>query len=263
MDNLALKLILTPALIGSASLVGRRWGPGVSGWLVAIPFTSGPIVFFLALNQGLAFAATTVSGTLAGAVSQAAFCLAYAWLASRYPWPQSVVAGSLGFVASTAALQQLTLPLGPLFLTVILALSVAFRLMPPQAPPVSSSERIAPRWDIPARMIVATIFVLLLTGIAPTIGPRLTGLLAPFPLYAAILTVFAHRLQGPGHAVEVLRGLLLGLFAFAGFFFVLATLIERVSLIWAFTAAIMVALMVQAGAFYILRWTALSDAPRP
>jgi hypothetical protein len=37
MDSLALKLVLTPALIGIASLVGRRWGPTVSGWLVRYP----------------------------------------------------------------------------------------------------------------------------------------------------------------------------------------------------------------------------------
>ncbi len=262
MDFLALKLILTPTLIGSASLVGRRWGPTVSGWLVAIPFTSAPIVFFLALNQGVAFAAATVGGTLAGAISQAAFCLAYAWVALRYPWPPSVVAGSLGFVASTVVLQQLTLPAAPLFLAVALALGVAYRLMPPQARTAASSARSAPRWDIPARMTVATTFVLLLTGLAPTIGPRLTGLLAPFPLYATILAVFAHRLQGAGSAVKVLRGLILGLFAFAGFFFVLAMLIERVSLGWAFAAALGVALMFQAGALSILRRTVFGDAPQ-
>jgi hypothetical protein len=38
MDSLALKFVLTPALIGLASLVGRHWGPTVSGWLVGLPF---------------------------------------------------------------------------------------------------------------------------------------------------------------------------------------------------------------------------------
>src|SRR5207244_5950081 len=53
-----------------------------------------------------------------------------------------------------------------------------------------------PRWDIPARMAVTTGLVLLLTSLAPAVGPRLAGLLATFPLYAAILTVFAHDLEG-------------------------------------------------------------------
>ena len=43
MDSFVLKLVLTPTLIGAASLAGRRWGPAVSGWLVGFPFTSAPI----------------------------------------------------------------------------------------------------------------------------------------------------------------------------------------------------------------------------
>ena len=55
----------------------------------------------------------------------------------------------------------------------------------------------------------------MLTASAGALGPRLTGLLAPFPLYAAVLTVFAHAFDGGDAAASVLRGLLLGLFAFA------------------------------------------------
>ena len=113
---------------------------------------------------------------------------------------------------------------------VIVALVVALRLLPAAAERTAAAVSPLPRWDLPARMVVATGFVLLLTGVAPTLGPRLTGLLAPFPLYAATLTVFAHHLQGPGPATSVLRGLLLGLFAFAGFFLVLAVLLERAGL---------------------------------
>ena len=84
MNSLALKLVLTPALIALASLAGRRWGPAVSGWLVGLPLTSGPVTFFLALNQGLAFAAAAAVGTLAGTISQAAFCLVCGLIAWRY-----------------------------------------------------------------------------------------------------------------------------------------------------------------------------------
>jgi hypothetical protein len=253
MDGLVLKLVLTPALVGAASLAGRRWGPAVSGWFVGLPLTSGPIAFFLALNHSATFAAAAAVGTLAGAISQAAFCLAYGWIAFRYSWPLTVAASCLAFAASTAALQHLVLPLVPLFLTVIAALIVALRLMPGCAKASSSAVGPLPRWDIPARMVVATAFVLLLTGMAPMLGPGLTGLLAPFPLYAAILAIFAHHLEGPASAAGVLRGLLLGLFAFAGFFLVLAVLIERAGIAPAFAAAIAVAIALQAGSLWTLR----------
>jgi hypothetical protein len=63
-EGLALKLVLTPALIGVVSLAGRRWGPGVSGWLVGFPLTSGPVAFFLALDHGVRFAAAAAVGSM-------------------------------------------------------------------------------------------------------------------------------------------------------------------------------------------------------
>jgi hypothetical protein len=46
---------------------------------------------------------------------------------------------------------------------------------------------------------------------------------------------------------------LLGLFAFAGFFFVLALSIERTGLAQAFAAAITAAMILQAGALWAMR----------
>jgi hypothetical protein len=67
-------------------------------------------------------------------------------------------------------------------------------------------------------------------------------------VYAAILTVFAHRRRGDGAAaaVQVLRGLLWGLFGFAGFFVILAALLETAGVATAFVAAGAGALAIQA-----------------
>jgi len=255
-DILALKLILTPALIGIASLAGRRWGPAISGWLVGLPFTSAPVTFFIALSHGRGFAASVATGTLIGTISQAVFCLAYAWTACRFSWPLALLAGSFGFAALTALLTVPALPLLLDLTLVVAALLLMLRLMPrPPVAPMSATP--LPHWDLPARMVVATGLVLLLTGIAPSLGSRLTGLIAPFPLYGGILTIFAHRLQGPAAAVQVLRGLLYGLFGFSAFFFVAAALLDRVSIALAFGAAMVAALALQALSLRLVR----SDSP--
>jgi hypothetical protein len=250
-EHLALKLVLTPALIAAASLAGRRWGPGVSGWLVGLPLTSGPVAFFLALDHGAAFAAAAAVGSLAGTAAQTAFCLAYGWLARRSPWPLALLAGAVAFGAVSAALERRALVLTPLFVGAVVVLAAGIRLMPETVTAAPAGS--LPRWDLPARMVVATALVLLLTGLAPILGPRLAGILATFPVFAGILAAFAHRLQGPGSAAGVLRGLLLGLFSFAGFFFVLGALLERAGIAPAFSAALLVALGLQAGSLRAAR----------
>lgn len=240
---LALKLVLTPVLVGAASLAGRRWGSAVSGWLIGIPFTSGPIAFFLALSPGPRFAAAAAVGTMAGTASQAAFCLGYAWTAQRFGWAASVLAAALAFAATTAVLNVVVLAAAGYFVVVVLALVVALFLMPAASPHDEGEVRF-PAWDLPARMVVATAFVVALTAAAPRLGAHLAGLIAPFPLYATVLAAFAHRLQGEGAAVGVVRGLLLGLFAFASFFLTVSLLLpEGIGL--AFVAAIVVAVAVQ------------------
>jgi hypothetical protein len=189
---------------------------------------------------------------MAGTISQAAFSVAYGWLARRVGWPLCV-AGSCGaFTLSTLALRHLSLPLLPFFAVVVVSLVVTLRLMPVPDARRRASASAGPRWDIAARMVVATAFVLLLTGFASALGPELTGLLSPFPLYAGILAAFGHHFHGPQAAIAVLRGLILGLFAFAGFFLALSALIERAGIGLAFAAAIAVALAIQAGALWTL-----------
>jgi len=247
-DTLVLKLVLTPLLIAGASLAGRRWGQSVGGWLVGLPLTSGPVAFFLAVERGTGFAAAAALGSLAGAVAEAGFCLAYGWTAPRGRIV-ATVAATLAFAVVAVGLQPLAWPSVMLAVTVAVVLVVALRCLPRltggavPAPP--------PRWDLPARMVLTTALVIAITGLAPTLGPRVSGVLATFPVYAAILTVFAHR-AGPAPAVQVLRGLLLGLFSFGAFFLVLARAIEDLGIAGGFAAATAAALVVQAASLAFL-----------
>jgi cobalamin synthase len=80
---LLLKLFLVPALIYAVTLVGRKWGPGVAGWMSAFPIMSGPILLTVTLEQGAAFAARAAEGTLLAVVAVLVFSVVYAWVAER------------------------------------------------------------------------------------------------------------------------------------------------------------------------------------
>ena len=153
-------------------------------------------------------------------------------------------AAAAAFFAFTAVL-RLANPGLPLSLAAALvSLVIAIFLMPRRTRSIADAAAL-PWWDIPARMVVATVFVVALTSAAPALGSRLAGLLSPFPLYATVLSVFAHRLQGAGAAIAVMRGLLLGLFAFTSFFLCVAALLVPAGIVVAFAGALAAALAVQ------------------
>lgn len=250
MQMLWLKLLLTPAFIGGASLAGRRWGAVVSGLLVGLPLTSGPIALFLALDHGATFAAAAAVGILAGGISVAIFCLAYTWLVFWLAWPLAILAGWAVFFASTALLQLLTFSPLPLFLGIVALLAVVARLLPPVGSP--HPPKALPWWDIPGRMLVATAFVVGLTGLAPRLGSHLSGLLAPFPIYISILGIFTHRLEGPQAVAGLMRGVVAGLYSFVAFFLVVALLLTHAGVAVTFLLASMVTLAIQGAALWLV-----------
>ncbi len=260
METFLFKLILSPLLIGGVSLAGRRWGAAVSGWLIGLPLTSGPVVLFLALDQGPAFAAAAAQAIMLGIISVGLFCLTYSRLAPRWAWLPTLLAGWGVVLASTFVLDTLPSALALTIGLVFGGLGTVLVLMPRVR--TAGRPGVAPRWDIPLRMIVATSFVLGLTGLATILGPRLTGLLAPFPMFASILGVFTHRLEGPLAAGYLLRGVVLGSFSFAGFFLVITLLLQPAGILPAFLAASAVALGTHGVSGWLLRHAPAAEPER-
>jgi hypothetical protein len=247
---LAAKLVLTPALIAVATLVGRRFGPSISGWLVGLPFTSGPVSLFLAFEQGTPFAAAAAAGSIAGVAASAVFAVAYAAMAQRYRWPASLAVASVAFAVAVTALHAmplgsgLPLPLLALYAGGVTAAIAGIRLIPP--PRALDEAPAPPRWDLPVRMAVATALVVVITSAAPLLGPQLSGLLTTYPIYAGVLAVFAHSQRGGAAATQVVRGLCYGILAFATFFLAVGALVDRAGVLPAFAVAVTGAVLVQA-----------------
>jgi len=242
-QNVAVKVVVTPLLIGGASVAGRRFGHHVSGWLVALPMTSGPVAFFLATEQGKHFAAAAAVGMLAGTSSQVAFALAYgfvAWRGARWAF----LAGSAAFAAATVGLSFLHWGPPATFGLVVMTLVIGYAVTRRRVPESPTEPTRLPRWDIPVRMLAATTVAMLITTLAPLLGPHLAGLLSPFPVFGAVIAIFTHKTHGAAGARQALDGLSLGLAAPAVFFVVLALLLQPVGLV-AFAIATGAALVAQ------------------
>lgn len=100
------------------------------------------------------------------------------------------------------------------------------------------------------RMAIAALLVAAVTAAAGAVGPRMSGLLTPFPVAATILAASTHRAEGSEAAGQLLRGLLAGLFSFALFFLIAGLALTRWGMMSAFIAATAGAL-----ALHAVLWT--------
>ncbi len=237
---LTLKLLLTPLLIAVASLVQHRWGGSLGGLIAGLPLTSAPVSVFLALEQGPAFAARSATGTLLGVVAMSSFCTVYARSAQRLSWPLSTV-------LAAAACATITIAVSLVPQNLVIAALIAFPALPvlvfitgqpagdqPVLPP--------PWWDTPARMVVASGAVILITGVAEIIGPTWSGLLTTLPVFACVMGAFSHHHGGYRAAHGVLRGIAVGALGSAAFFLIIGALVEHMELIVSYSVAVVFSL---------------------
>jgi hypothetical protein len=259
---LALKLFLVPSLIYLVTLAGRRWGPGVAGWLSAFPVVAGPILLTVTLEQGTSFAALAAEGTLLAVLATLVFCIAYAWSSVRFGVAGSMLCALCAYAVVVPGLNVVNLPVGLSFALVLCALWLAPRVLP-HFEVLPASAKLAN--DVPWRMVSAAVLVLAVTFSASRLGPRLSGIFAMFPVMGTVLTGFTHARQGRAAAVALLRGMMLGYVAFAVFCLVTALLLRKGDIGLAFTCAFACALAVQLGMKVLLsaRSRAAEEAPVP
>src|SRR2546428_10369135 len=110
----------------------------MGGWLVGLPLTSAPVVFFLALDQGTAFATTASLAVLLGTISQAAFAVAYTRVAVRAGWFPAVAVGAFVFALATVGFQQVRLSALPAHGAVILSLGIGVLFIAPRPGPAGT-----------------------------------------------------------------------------------------------------------------------------
>jgi hypothetical protein len=209
---LAIKLLLAPSFVVGASLAARRFGSRVGGLIAGLPVVAGPILLAYAIAHGRDFAAGAAAGTLLGLVSLIGFVVVYARLAGRLSWAASMLSGWLAFARPSLQAREHAAP---------------------------------PSWDLPLRAGCALVLVLTLTAVSGWLGPRLSGLLAPFPIIATVMSTFTHAQRGTDELLRMLRGLISGFLAFALFCFTLAVSLRHIDTAPAFALATVLALLVQ------------------
>ncbi len=249
---LALKLFLVPSLIAAISLASRRWGPAVAGWLSGFPVVSAPVLFILGLEQGPGFAASAAAATLAAVAAVLVFVIAYAWLATRATWPPSLAGALAAYALAIGLIYAIPLPLAANAGLLYGAIWAAPRAFPQlhggatRAPPLTVGE-------IVLRMAAAALLVLGVTTFANDLGTRWSGLFAMFPVVGIVLSVSSQRHAGAAFTVRLLRGMVLGFYAFTTFCLALALAVPALGLGGGFCTALAAAALVQAAVMKVVQ----------
>ncbi|HEX5802932.1 MAG TPA: hypothetical protein VFY24_07885 [Azospira sp.] len=241
---LALKLVLVPSFLLGVSLAGRRWGAAVAGWLTGLPLVTGPILFFLAVEQGERFAAQAAGAALSAVAAAVVFALVYAHAAQKRGWLPALLLALPAWALAAALLA--VLPAVPL-----LALGIALptlALAPRAFPALSeiAGRRSTGALELLCRMLAGAVLVLAVTFAADTLGQTWSGLLAMFPVLGTVLAVATHRAHGAAEVTALLRALPTGLYAMVAFCFVLSLALPAIGRAEAFALAVAACLAAQA-----------------
>ena len=219
------RLALAPGFVAAITLIGRRAGPAVAGFLAGLPVVAAPILGLIVAEHGNRFGAVSALGAAIGTVPTMLFALGFARFAPRLS-PLACLGAAYAVYLSAAAL-ALAVPVGWVFAIALpwIGWAAILRLFPHYEAQPSAAPALP--WDLPLRILASLILVLLVTAIARALGPEVAGIVTPFPIITATLALFSHRQGGAGTAAILLRALVRGLASFLVFFWSAALLLPR------------------------------------
>jgi hypothetical protein len=191
---------------------------------MGFPLGAGLSLFFIGMEQGPSFAATSALWSVQGIVATLGFCLGY--LAGIQRSGNSKITslflctflGVTGFLATAFCIRYL-LPdiiwLRSLILaTVVTVCAVKFRKIP--AYRIEKRALFTPL-SLAGRAGFASVVILLVTGMAQIIGPQWSGLFSTFPTTVLPSVLVLHYSYGPRSVQAVFREFPFGLLAIVVF----------------------------------------------
>lgn len=237
------KLTLVPFIILGLSLAAKRWGGFVGGILSGLPIIAGPITLFLAIEQGAAFAIASANSTLLGILALSSFCFIYGLSALKFSWALSLIIGWISYFIIALITSTISLP--PLLsLVAVLAFITLLLHIGPATTPEKSSLTIT-KVELAVRMCAAMGLVMVITYLAKSIGPALSGIFAAFPVAASVLAVFTHRNHSGAQAAHLLRGVTVGLVSLTSFYYGLTLFSNAVGFYGAFLLSLILVVVLQ------------------
>src|SRR4029453_14655325 len=131
--ELALKMVMTAAIVVAASVAVERSGPFIGALIAALPTAAGAAYIILAIEHSSAFVAASAVGSIAAGAAVAIFALTYSVLAQRHGIVLSLGVATLVWFAAAVALRWVdwtpvsALALNAVVFTITIPASASYR----------------------------------------------------------------------------------------------------------------------------------------
>jgi hypothetical protein len=255
--TLLFKIAVPPLLVAFMSLAARRFGPTFGGLIMGLPWMTGPVLFFLALDKGEDFAIRACTGVELAVLGISAFLLTFGVASRRFKWWGCVIVAMAAYASVAALTQFVDVSLTGATLMGVAALLATYWLLP--KPQSARAPLQPPAWDIAARMFATFVLVAVIMTGADLLGPQRSGILASFPVIVTVIGSFTQSQSGSDAVLRMLRGISLSLLAFAAFFLVLGHALPRFGIVPSFIVAAVTALSISA---LLITWNQWSTRGR-
>jgi len=203
---LGLKLFLAPFFVWIISLLQGRYNARLGGLFLGLPLTTGPFLLIIGLQEGRSFAKTAAHGVLVGQLSLIVFCFVYALAAKSLNWKRSIFIATIAVWSSGYFFNPINFSNLGVAMTLFFVWAISLGLFPKYEKP--TEKVVAPKWELPVRLITTVVLILLLTATANILGSRVSGALSTYPTIITVLGAFSHRRNGPKYLIATLHALI-------------------------------------------------------
>jgi hypothetical protein len=237
---LVIATALAPLLMLLATSVEGRLGPAAGGWTTALPLGFAVTLAAMAVTTGPATAGTVAASAAGHVPAQVVFGLLFGAALTRWGLLAGGAAGTLGYLAASAALD--CLPQHVAVLLALTALAAGTRLARSDHPRTAHPRRPSATALV---CLSAAAAVLGATLASRAIGPVAGGAAAAFPTMTGTLAVAVTAQGGRAEGADVLAGLVRSLPCFFAFALTIAICARHLGL-WSFAIAAIAAVTVAA-----------------
>lgn len=198
---LAVRMVVTAAIVVAASLAVERAGPSVGGLVATLPVSVGPAYAFLAMDHGPAFIAETALAGLVSLPATAAFLVVYVAIAPHARMVPSLAAAIATWFATLALLNVVRWSVSAAFLTGLAANLAGLAIMRPWRRAARSGGAGPKLRAMAVRALAVLCLVAAVTAAGRLSGPHAAGLASLFPIvFTSLIALLHDRIGGTATA---------------------------------------------------------------